>query len=149
MQYMPCSDMQCMPCSWDLYPAYQCWFEPAHEIMALFVPRKLILQTRMRSHPVGLDVWLLVWPFIYFHSSCVRTAKALARLRGCASSPEPALVAYAISTIILWPGSFWKVKDNFSQTNNFTQLIKFGVSFGCSPCVGAQYCWAILQWATS
>ena len=30
--------------------------EPAHEIMSLFVLRKLILQTRMRSHPVGLDV---------------------------------------------------------------------------------------------
>ena len=27
-----------------------------HEIMALFVLRKLILQTCMRSHPVGLDV---------------------------------------------------------------------------------------------
>ena len=26
------------------------------EIMVLFVLRKLILQTRMRSHPVGLDV---------------------------------------------------------------------------------------------
>ena len=35
-------------------------FEPAHEIMALFVLRKLILQTHMRSHPVGLDVWFLV-----------------------------------------------------------------------------------------
>ena len=31
-------------------------YEPCHEIMALFVLRKLILQTRMRSHPVGLDV---------------------------------------------------------------------------------------------
>ena len=30
-------------------------FEPAHEIMVLFVLRKLILQTRMRSHPVGLE----------------------------------------------------------------------------------------------
>ena len=30
--------------------------EPSHEIMALFVLRKLILQTRMRSHPVALDV---------------------------------------------------------------------------------------------
>ena len=30
--------------------------EPAHEIMAIFVLRKLILKTRMRSHPVGLDV---------------------------------------------------------------------------------------------
>ena len=30
--------------------------EPSHEIMALFVLRKLILQMHMRSHPVGLDV---------------------------------------------------------------------------------------------
>ena len=29
-------------------------FEPSHEIMVLFVLRKLILQTRMRNHPVGL-----------------------------------------------------------------------------------------------
>ena len=31
-------------------------FEPAHEIMALFVLRKLFLQTHMSSHQVGLDV---------------------------------------------------------------------------------------------
>ena len=30
--------------------------KPAHEIMALVVLRKLILQTSMRSHPVRLDV---------------------------------------------------------------------------------------------
>ena len=30
--------------------------EPSHEIMVFFVLRKLILQTRMRSNPVGLDV---------------------------------------------------------------------------------------------
>ena len=32
--------------------------DPAHEIMVFFVLRKLIetIQTRMRSHPVGLDV---------------------------------------------------------------------------------------------
>ena len=33
--------------------------EPSHEIMVLFVLRKLILQTRVRSHPLRLDVWLL------------------------------------------------------------------------------------------
>ena len=55
-------------------------FEPSHEIMVLFIHLKLILQIRMRSHPVGLDVWILVGPFIYFHSSCVRTAKAQGRL---------------------------------------------------------------------
>ena len=59
-----------------------CWraYEPSHE-MALFVLRKLILQTCMRSHSVGLDVWFLVGPFVYFHTSCVRIVKALARLR--------------------------------------------------------------------
>ena len=79
--------------------------EPAHEIMALFVLRKLILQSRMRSHPVGLDVWFLVGPFVYFHTSCMRTAKALARLRGCAGSPEPSLVVCLMNTIISWAGS--------------------------------------------
>ena len=29
--------------------------EPAHEILVLFILHKLILQTRMCSHPVGLD----------------------------------------------------------------------------------------------
>ena len=37
-------------------------FEPCHEIMALSVLRKRIHQTRMRSHPVGLDVWFLSDP---------------------------------------------------------------------------------------
>ena len=31
-------------------------FEPAYEIMVRFILRKVILQTRMRSHPVGLNV---------------------------------------------------------------------------------------------
>ena len=31
-------------------------FEPCHEIMVFFVLHKLILQTRMGNHPVGLDV---------------------------------------------------------------------------------------------
>ena len=31
--------------------------EPTHEILALFVLRKFILQIRMRNHPVRLDVW--------------------------------------------------------------------------------------------
>ena len=55
-------------------------FEPAHQIMALFNLCRLIRQTRMRSHPVGLHIWFLVWSFVYFHTSYVRTAKALARL---------------------------------------------------------------------
>ena len=58
-------------------------YEPAQEIMALFVLHKLILQTRMRKHPMGLNVWILVGPFVYFHTPRVRTAKALARLHKC------------------------------------------------------------------
>ena len=80
--------------------------EPSHEIMALFVLRKLMLQTCMHSHQVGLisDFWSD--PFVCFHNSCVRKAKALARLRGYAGLPEPSLVAYVVSTIISWAGSF-------------------------------------------
>ena len=70
--------------------------EPCHEIMVLFLLCKLILQTCMHSHPMRLGVTFLV----YFHTSCVRTSKAQARLCECAGSPEPSLVAYVISTII-------------------------------------------------
>ena len=86
----------------DLQGVPQSMIEPCHEIMVLFFLRKLILQTHKCSHPIGLDVWFLVGPFIYFHTSCVQTAKALARLRRCAGSPEPSLVAYVFSTIISW-----------------------------------------------
>ena len=84
--------------------------------MVLFVLRKPILQTRIRSHPVGLNVWFLVGHFVYFHTFCVRTAKALARLRGCAGSPEHSLAAYVIhvSTIISRAGSFWENLLQFS-----------------------------------
>ena len=65
--------------------------------MVLFNLCKLRLQTRRRSHPVGLADWFLVGPFAYFHTSCVQTVKA----------PEPSLVAYVISTIISWAGSYF------------------------------------------
>ena len=85
------------------------WFEDVTKIkildMSWFVLRKLILQTRMRSYPVGLGVWYFVGPFVYFLASCVRTVKALERLQGCTGSPEPSLVAYVINTIISWAGS--------------------------------------------
>ena len=61
-----------------------------------------------------LDVWFLIGPFVYFHTLCVRTAKALARLCGCAGSPESSLVAYVISTKISWAGSL--LVSSFSKT---------------------------------
>ena len=36
--------------------------------MVLFILRKLILQTRMRSHPVALEVWYLLPYFMYANS---------------------------------------------------------------------------------
>ena len=115
-------------------------FKPSHEIMALFVLRKLILQMRMCSHPVGLDVWFLVGPFVYFHSSCVRTVKALARLHGCAGSSEPLLVTNVISTIISWDGSFlgvWNFSalyDNYhSPVQSLCLVAPVSCVFFCSP----------------
>ena len=111
-----CVRLFCRP-DWSIYGDSYCLMniqtKPSHEIMALFVLHKLILQTG--SHPVGLDVWFLVGPFVYFHTSCVRTAKALARLRGYTDSPEPSLFAYVISTIISWAGSIrveWCTKEH-------------------------------------
>ena len=74
-------------------------------MMVLFILRTIILQTHRSSHPMGLDVWFLVGPFVYFHTLRVRTVKALVRVRGWAGSPEPLLVAYVVSTIIPWAGS--------------------------------------------
>ena len=73
--------------------------EPSREIMVLFVLCKLILQTCMRSQP-SCGARFLVGPFVYFHTSCVRTAKAQVSLRGSAGSPESSLVADVTSTII-------------------------------------------------
>ena len=51
---------------------------------------------------MGLNVVFLVGPFIYFHTSCVRTAMALLRLRALS---DPSLVAYVKSTKMSWAGS--------------------------------------------
>ena len=61
--------------------------------MALFVIRKLILQTRMRSHRVGLDVW-----FFLSDPSSISIPYVCEQRR-------PWRDAYVISTIISWAGS--------------------------------------------
>ena len=93
--------------------------------MVLFVLRKPMLHTRMHSHLMGLDVWLLVGPFVYFHTLCVWTAKALTRLRVSAGSPEPSLVAYAISTIISWADVYTfciYLKMNSESYDRFSEI---------------------------
>ena len=62
--------------------------------MALFVLGKLILQTRMVSHPVGQDFWSDPSSTILMCAN----SEGLVRLRRCAGSPEPSLVSYVIIT---------------------------------------------------
>ena len=77
---------------------------------------------------LGLHVWFLVRPFVFFHTLCVRTA--MARLRGCAVSPGLSLFAYTISTMISWTGSFenslppWTTLSNCPSANNLSALLK-------------------------
>ena len=52
-------------------------FEPAHEILALSV--NSFFKCTCAAIQCGLDVWFLVGSLVYFHTSCVRTAKALVR----------------------------------------------------------------------
>ena len=58
----------------------------------------------MPSHSEGLGIWVSVWRFLLTHCLYERAAKVLARLRGCAGSPEPSLLAYVISTKFAWRG---------------------------------------------
>ena len=75
-------------------------FQPTHEIMALIALRKLSLQTRMRSKPLGLHILFLVRPFIYFHTLCVRTAKDMRSLTRAFA------VCLCDKYHISWAGSF-------------------------------------------
>ena len=52
---------------------HRLWLPQMSQVMLLFVLRKLSLQTRMRSRPVGLDVWSLVGHFVYFYTMCANS----------------------------------------------------------------------------
>ena len=41
----------------------------------------------------GPGIWFSVWKFLLIHCLYERAAKVLARLRECAGSPEPSLLA--------------------------------------------------------
>ena len=81
-------------------------FEPTHEKTELSDVQFEILQMRMHSLWKGSDVRLFAWSFLHIPMLYEWTAKALARLRKCAGSPEPSLVTYVISTFFIWAGSF-------------------------------------------
>ena len=83
------------------YMAHYCitlldWYSiygPRQANLCLRAFRHNKFQLRMPSHSEGLGNWLSVWRFLLTHCLYKRAAKVLARLRGCAGSPEPSLLA--------------------------------------------------------
>ena len=67
--------------------------EPRQANLCLRAFRHDKFQLRMPSHSEGLGIWLSVSRFLLTHCLYERAAKVLARLRGCAGSPEPSLLA--------------------------------------------------------
>ena len=74
--------------------------EPSHEIMVLFVP-----SSNVHAQPSTGAMCLMfgrtfhLFPYFIAWASANKTVKALVRLRRCAGSPEPSLVAYVINSI--------------------------------------------------
>ena len=91
--------------------------EPTHEIMALIALRKLNLYTRMRSHPMGLHVLFSVRSFGYFYTLCVRTAKALVRLRRLAWAFAVRLCD-KYHNLMCWLIWFWDSNDSVIPSAN-------------------------------
>ena len=77
----------------------------AHEKRDLMVFWFVVPQMRMRSPLFGVQTCIFASSFHKVSTTCLRTAKAQARLHLCAGSPEPLLVAYVISTFFSCAGS--------------------------------------------
>ena len=90
-------------------------FEPRQANLCLRAFRHDKFQLRMPSHSEGIWIWLSVWRFLLTHCLYERAAKVLARLRGCAGSPEPLLLAYAISTKFAWRGPFEVIEHKLHE----------------------------------
>ena len=73
----------------------------------------------MSSPPVGLQKCFFAWSFLQVSTKCLQTATALARLRLCAGSPEPLLVACVISTLFSCAGSILQNSTMIISCNKF------------------------------
>ena len=62
---------------------------------------------------------------------CVRPAKALASLRGCAGSPERSLFAYMIMTFVTWTGSFHEWINLLSSARDTVGIRNFEMGGYC------------------
>ena len=64
------------------------------------------IHMRMRSLLFGLQTCVFAQRLCKASTTCLRMAKSLARLRLCAVSPEPLLVAYVINILFSYAGLF-------------------------------------------
>ena len=87
----------------------------------------------MPSHSEGPGIWLSVWRFLLTHCLYERAATVLARLRGCAGSPEPSLLAYAISTKFAWRGPINAHEQNQEIRVRHIHVMGYFLAFKGSP----------------
>ena len=74
-------------------------YEPRQAKNSLQKLRNMKLSPRMLSHIELPGVWFFCGGFSYKQRFYERTTNVLARLRGCAGSPEPSLFAYPIKYV--------------------------------------------------
>ena len=68
------------------------------------VKRICVFEHSVMTNSEGPGIWPSVWRFLLTHCLYEQVAEVLARLCGCAGSPEPSLLAQAISTKFAWRG---------------------------------------------
>ena len=77
---------------------------PPSEFVSSSIPSWQILTAHAQPFRGARDLAFAVWRFLLTHCLHERAAEVLARLHGCASSPEPLLLIYALSTKFAWRG---------------------------------------------
>ena len=93
----------------------------------------------MPSHSERPGIWLSVWRFLLTHCMYERAAEVLARLRRCAGSPEPSLLAYAISTKFAWRGPNGQSNKNKIPLSG--KHLTGTVTFCCNIEWAWSFCW--------
>ena len=91
---------QCYECS---YNAVICG--ASSEFVSSSIPSWQILTAHAQPFRGARDL-VFCLRFLLTHCLYERAAEVLARLRGCAGSPEPSLLAYAIRTKFAWRGPY-------------------------------------------
>ena len=87
------SKPECIPGKWVWFFAKKGKLRLRQANLCLRVFRHDKFQLRMPSHSEGPGIGFSIWRFLLIHCFYERAAKVLARLRACAGSPEPSLLA--------------------------------------------------------